>query len=112
MAVILKGEGDSSPYSYEQLAQLWNAHLQGNPAASIALSKMPATERRTAEMVYKAYSPGTPKKVSKKGKKRSKAITKALKPPSAKEMRRNRLQMLLTHPDAWVRETARKELGQ
>ena len=109
MAFVIKSQGNDPGYSlsYEELAQLHNAALKGNPAARIALAKLPATEQRTAEMVYKAYT-GEPKaKGGKKGKKRSKALSKAR---SGNDARTSQLYSLLTHSDPWVRETARAEL--
>ena len=107
VAVILKSEGESySSLSYEQLAQLHNAALKGNPAARIALEKMPAGERRLASMLYKAYTPDKPRKGKKS--KRDKVITKAQK--ANVDARLMRLQLLLGHPDPFIRETARTRL--
>ena len=109
MAFIVKSQGDNPGYSltYEELAQLWNGHVRGNPAASIALGKLPDSERRLAEGLYKAYTPNPKGKGRKKDKKRSKALTKAR---SGNDARTSQLYSLLNHPDPWCRETARAEL--
>lgn len=74
MAFIIKGEGAEDPrlhdprysLSYEELAQLHRAAKAGNSAAAIRLAQLPATEKRLAAQVDKAFGskPGT-KKVSK-----------------------------------------------
>lgn len=94
--------------SYEELAQVYSAAVNGNPAARIALEKLPASEQRTAEMLFKAYS-APPVNGKKKGaKKRAKVITKAMKAKA--DSRRSHLEMYLYDSDPLIRETARTQL--
>jgi hypothetical protein len=100
--VITKSADEGSAYSYEHLAAIWNAHLNGNSAATIALQQMPAGEARLAKMLHESFVPK-----GKKSKKKAKTITKAARNVDSRRMR---LEMLMGHPDAWVRETARSAL--
>jgi hypothetical protein len=68
VAFIVKSEGaPGSALSYEDLASLWNSAQKGNAPARIALARLPAAERRLAEMVYKSFD-GKPKKSRKPAK--------------------------------------------
>lgn len=112
MAYVYKSQDGESALSYPELAQVWSAHLQGNAAANVVLTKMSNAERRLAEHVYKAFTGDTPATPPKKGKKRAKAIQKARRSVERKgiDPRRARLELLLGHADPWVRETARSQL--
>jgi len=95
-------------FSYAELARLKELADSGDAAAAVRFSQLPESEKRLAAGIVKVYG-GKPAKKAKKAKKPAKPkVTKSAK--RAADDRMLRLQLLLGHPDPWVRETARKEL--
>jgi hypothetical protein len=108
VAFIVKSEGaPGSALSYEDLASLWNSASKGNAVARIALAKLPAAERRLAEMVYKSFD-GKPKKS--KPKKISKREKQDIMRPVPLTAEQRAGVMFMNSPDPALREAARDML--
>ncbi len=77
MAHVIQKSQQAPALSYPELAQIYDAAIQGNAAARIALAQMPATERNLAAMLHESFSGGVKK--NRKPKRKPKTLTKAEK---------------------------------
>lgn len=91
---------------------MYHAAVMGNPAARVKLAKLPATEMRLAEMVYKAYGGKVAKpKKSKAEKLLKKSAKKARNGPAVPSKRSMLEDLAYNDPSPAVRQAALHVLG-